>query len=79
MPPPILCAFNATPVPRPQYLLSGVSAGKYRKILDSDDPRFGGSGFNGQSEIAAQALESDTSQWSLRVDLPPLGAVFFTQ
>jgi 1,4-alpha-glucan branching enzyme len=76
-PAPILCAFNATPVPRAQYLLKGVRAGTHRKILDSDGVRFGGSGFNSQSEINARPLESDSSQWGLHVDLPPLGAVFF--
>jgi len=78
-PAPILCAFNATPVPRAQYLLTGVNHGTHRKILDSDGLRFGGSGYNAQDEIQAQPLESDSSQWGVRVDLPPLGAVFFTR
>jgi 1,4-alpha-glucan branching enzyme len=73
---PILCVFNATPVPRGGYLLGVDRPGTYRKLFDSDAVSFGGSGYNGQNEI----FTSDDGWYgrphSLKVDLPPLGAVF---
>jgi 1,4-alpha-glucan branching enzyme len=64
--PPIICLFNATPVPRPGYSVGVPDRGAYRKIFDSDDVRFGGSGYNRQYEIGTPTF-----------DLPPLGAMFF--
>ena len=74
--PPLLCLFNATPVPRPGYGIGVSDAGGYRKLFDSDDVRFGGSGYNQQNEIAATAAASHNG-YTLSFDLPPLGAMFF--
>ncbi len=74
---PIICAFNATPVPRDHYPI-GVEAGEYRKLFDSDDVRFGGSGYNTQSRVGAAAEATHGYDHTLRINLPPLGAVFFT-
>jgi 1,4-alpha-glucan branching enzyme len=77
-PPPVLCIFNATPVPRTGYLLRGVAAGRYRKILDGDAAGFGGSGFNAQDEVTTDHAGDGQAQGNMRVDLPPLAAMFFT-
>jgi 1,4-alpha-glucan branching enzyme len=90
--PPIICLFNATPVPRPGYSVGVPDFGGYRKIFDSDDVRFGGSGYNRQNEIGnpsgapsgtpsgapsvARAGTADNGH-TLTFDLPPLGAMFF--
>ena len=42
---PIVCVFNATPVPREDYWLGVPDAGRYEVIFDSDHPDFGGAGF----------------------------------
>jgi len=63
-------------VPRPGYAVGVPDAGSYRKIFDSDDPGFGGSGHNRQHEIVAGAGSSGHPH-SLKIDLPPLGAMFF--
>jgi 1,4-alpha-glucan branching enzyme len=65
---PILCVFNATPVPRPGYCVRVPDTGPYHKIFDSDAQRFGGSGYNGQQSAHADG--------ALLLDLPPLGAMF---
>ncbi len=75
--PPILCAFNATPVPRPDYALNVPFAGRYRKILDSDAHRYGGGDFNRQGLVDA-VRSDDQSPWRLRLNMPPLGAMFFS-
>jgi 1,4-alpha-glucan branching enzyme len=74
---PITCLFNGTPVPRDGYTIRVPDAGEYLKIFDSDDVRFGGSGYNRQSQIGAEGDGLDGSPFSLRFDLPPLGAIFF--
>ncbi len=42
---PLVCVFNATPVPRDDYWLGVPDAGRYEVVFDSDHPDFGGSGF----------------------------------
>jgi 1,4-alpha-glucan branching enzyme len=74
---PILCLFNATPVPRQAYRVGVPEAEGYRKIFDSDDPRFGGSGYNGQQSVETGGLAAQGQPHSLQLDLPPLGAMFF--
>jgi 1,4-alpha-glucan branching enzyme len=74
---PITCVFNATPVPRDGYRIGVEEAGEYRKAFDSDDLRFGGSGYNRQARILSLAEGSQGHAFSLQLDLPPLGALFF--
>jgi len=74
---PITCVFNATPVPRSGYRIGATDPGRYQKIFDSDDVRYGGSGYNGQSEVYAAEENAQGYAYSLRLDLPPLGAMFF--
>jgi len=64
-------------VPRDGYRIGVRDPGAYRKIFDSDDPRFGGSGYNGQHDISAEGAGLHGNPCSLKVDLPPLGAMFF--
>jgi 1,4-alpha-glucan branching enzyme len=72
---PLLCVFNATPVPRDDYWVGVDAAGRYRKLLDSDDRRFGGSGYS-TSEIVHTTSESTRGRpHTLRLSLPPLGAL----
>ena len=51
----LVCAFNCTPVPRDDYLLGVPQAGRYRKILDSDSPAFGGSGYRSRAKSKRRA------------------------
>jgi len=69
--------FNATPVPRDGYRVGVVDAGRYRKIFDSDELRFGGSGYNQQAELDASPEGAQGYPCSLQLNLPPLGALFF--
>ncbi len=74
---PYTCVFNATPVPRDHYAIGVGEPGRYRKILDSDDTRFGGSGYNRQVGVDAAEPGAQGYPMSLRLDLPPLGAMLF--
>jgi 1,4-alpha-glucan branching enzyme len=74
---PIICVFNATPVPRDGYAVGVAEPGTYRKLFDSDDVKFGGSGYNLQTEAGAAQEGAQGYPLSLRLNLPPLGAMFF--
>jgi 1,4-alpha-glucan branching enzyme len=74
---PIICLFNATPVARDGYAIGVPDAGVYVKVFDSDEVRFGGSGHNRQPDISASGVGLHGNSHSLKVDLPPLGALFF--
>jgi 1,4-alpha-glucan branching enzyme len=75
--PPITCVFNATPVPRDGYAIGVRTQGSYRKIFDSDEARFGGSDYNRQTHLDANHEPAQGYPFSLRLNLPPLGAMFF--
>jgi 1,4-alpha-glucan branching enzyme len=73
---PLVCVFNATPVPRGGYRIGVDRPGVYRKILDTDAGRFGGSDY---APVERQTAADEPWQGfahSLRLDLPPLAAVF---
>jgi 1,4-alpha-glucan branching enzyme len=73
---PVVCVFNCTPVPRDGYWLGVAEPGTYRKILDTDATRFGGSGYNQQDGIVSEPESSHGYPCHVRVNLPPLGALF---
>jgi 1,4-alpha-glucan branching enzyme len=74
---PITCVFNATPVPRDGYAIGVADPGSYQKIFDSDDARFGGSAYNQQPQLSAAHEGAQGYPYSLRLNLPPLAAMFF--
>jgi 1,4-alpha-glucan branching enzyme len=74
---PITCVFNATPVPRDGYVLGVTEQGSFLKIFDSDAVTFGGSGYNQQSQVSAAPEGAQGYPFSLRLNLPPLAAMFF--
>ncbi|HEY2781634.1 MAG TPA: 1,4-alpha-glucan branching protein GlgB [Steroidobacteraceae bacterium] len=75
---PIVCVFNATPVPRDGYEVGVGQPGGYRRLFDSDDPAFGGSGYNRQLEVQASSDSAFGRPLVIRLNLPPLAAMFFT-
>ncbi|HUO80784.1 MAG TPA: 1,4-alpha-glucan branching protein GlgB [Steroidobacteraceae bacterium] len=72
---PLVCVFNATPVPRDGYWIGVDAPGRYLKLLDSDAPRYGGSGYNRATEFEAGAGGAHGRPHALRLALPPLGAL----
>ena len=75
--PPVVCVFNATPVPRDDYWIGVPEGGRYRKILDTDSPRYGGSGYDSIDARVAEAQGSHGYPYRLRLRLPPLAALWF--
>ena len=74
--PALLCVFNATPVPRPNYWL-GVDGGRWRCVLDTDAGWMGGSDWQVQDQVCAQPQACHGREQSLVVNVPALGARFF--
>jgi 1,4-alpha-glucan branching enzyme len=75
--PPLLCVFNCTPVPRNDYWLGVPEQGTYRKVLDTDAARFGGSGYTHQDHVVAQLAPCQGYPHHIRLNVPPLAAMFF--
>jgi 1,4-alpha-glucan branching enzyme len=73
----LVVAFNCTPVPRDHYMLGVPQSGRYRKILDSDAPAFGGSGYSQQGEVDARDEGWRDFPARIAVTLPPLAMVMF--
>ena len=73
----LVVAFNCTPVPRDHYMLGVPQPGRYRKILDSDAPAFGGSGYSQQGEVDAPEQGWRDFPARIAVTLPPLAMVVF--
>jgi 1,4-alpha-glucan branching enzyme len=73
---PVICVFNATPVPRDGYWIGVPEPGTYVKILDTDAAAYGGSGYHEADRYIAEAQPSHGHPCRLQLTLPPLAAVF---
>ena len=65
-------AENLSPVPHEGYRIGLPSGGTWRVALDSDEERFGGSGWSVQRAVHAEEVPWHGQPFSAEVDLPPL-------
>lgn len=72
----VLCAFNMTPVPQYGYHLGVNTSGFWKEILSTDATDYGGSGMGNMGGVEAESIPTHNRKYSLRLTLPPLGAVF---
>jgi 1,4-alpha-glucan branching enzyme len=72
----VLCVFNLTPVPRPDYRLGVPRAGVWRELLNGDAEAYGGSGWGNLGGIESTPVPSHGRFHSIRLAVPPLAAVF---
>jgi 1,4-alpha-glucan branching enzyme len=73
---PILVACNFTPVPRVGYMVGVPSGGYWKELLNSDGREYGGSGMGNMGGTEALPETTHGRPYSLRLILPPLGALF---
>jgi len=73
---PILVVCNFTPVPRLGYMVGVPTDGYWKEILNSDAHDYGGSGFGNMGGTQALLQTTHGRPYSLRLTLPPLGALF---
>jgi 1,4-alpha-glucan branching enzyme len=72
----VLITCNFTPVPRVGYKVGVPSAGYWKEILNSDAREYGGGGIGNMGGAEALAESVHGRPYSLRLTLPPLGALF---
>ncbi|MEZ0496480.1 1,4-alpha-glucan branching protein GlgB [Sphingomonas sp. IW22] len=72
--PPLLCVVNMTPVPRHDYRV-GVDTGNWREIMNTDAPRYGGSGIGHAETLSTEEHPAHGQPHSLRLTLPPLATL----
>ncbi|MCE9542099.1 MAG: 1,4-alpha-glucan branching protein GlgB [Verrucomicrobia bacterium] len=71
----LLVIVNATPVVRHGYRIGVPAAGSYVEILNSDESRFGGSGFASSHRVDAEETGAHGRMQSIVLDLPPLAVL----
>jgi 1,4-alpha-glucan branching enzyme len=74
---PLLVICNFTPVPRPNVLVGVPHGGFWSELLNSDALIYGGSGWGNLGGVEAQPVPVHGMPWTLTVNVPPLGCVFF--
>ena len=73
----LVVALNFTPVVRRGYRIGVPEAGFYKEILNSDSTYYGGSDVGNGGGLQTDAIPYHIYQQSLKLTLPPLGAVVF--
>ena len=73
---PVLVVVNFTPTPWEDFRLAAPFAGAYRILLNSDDPRFGGTGLLSQGEFETETEPVHGRDHSIGLALPPYGVLF---
>jgi 1,4-alpha-glucan branching enzyme len=73
----ILVVINATPVPRREYRVGVGHGGWWQEIFNSDSEHYWGSGVGNAGGKQAEQFSCHNRPFSLCIDLPPLGALFF--
>jgi 1,4-alpha-glucan branching enzyme len=72
----LVCAFNFTPVLREDYRVGVPAPGLYRVAFNSDSEYYGGSNAGGVDATPAEDVPWNGRPWSVKLTLPPLGALF---
>ncbi|MDH3499588.1 MAG: 1,4-alpha-glucan branching enzyme, partial [Acidimicrobiia bacterium] len=72
----LLALFNFTPVPRYDFVVGAPASGLWREILNTDAGEYWGSGVGNGGALLATGHPHGRHPDSLRLTLPPLGAIF---
>lgn len=73
----LLVVLNMTPVPREHYPVGLYKPGKWKEILNSDAPEYGGSGVLNKGIYTTHREMMPGKEYCIRITLPPLGAAVF--
>jgi 1,4-alpha-glucan branching enzyme len=71
----VVVVLNLTPIPRDEYVIGAPAAGTYVQLLSSDDAAYGGSGYRTRERVETERAPMHGYQQSMRLTLPPLGAI----
>jgi 1,4-alpha-glucan branching enzyme len=73
---PLVCLANLSGTDRPQHRFGLPQGGRWRRVLDTQDPAFGGWGGGGPAELDADPVAWHGRDHSLALDLPALSVVW---
>jgi 1,4-alpha-glucan branching enzyme len=73
----VVVVANATPVLREDYRVGVPEGGFYREIMNTDAERYGGTNVGNLGGVHAELLPWGGHAYSVKLRLPPLGAVYF--
>ena len=73
---PLVCVFNFAGVAYEGYRIGVPQAGQWQEVLNTDLAKFGGSDVGNSGTLLAEALPWDGQETSLRLRVPPLGALY---
>lgn len=74
---PLVVVCHFTPVPRQDYRVGVPRAGKYRRLLNTDDGKYRGSHSEGDLVVEAEPEKWQGKDQSFLIDLPPLSVQVF--
>lgn len=75
---PLVCIFNFAGVAYEGYRVGLPSAGLWQELLNTDLAAYGGSDVKNTGELQAEELAWDGQEASLRLRVPPLGALYLS-
>ncbi|MBN8929377.1 MAG: alpha amylase C-terminal domain-containing protein, partial [Rhodospirillales bacterium] len=75
--PPVAIVANFTPVPRAGYRIGLPFPGRWREVLNTDAPGYGGSGLGNLGAIEAEPVPMHGLPASAALLAPPLATVYF--
>jgi 1,4-alpha-glucan branching enzyme len=71
----VVVILNLTPMPHPGYRIGVPAMARYARVLSTDDPEWGGSGFGARVPLPAHDIPYHGRRYSVELDLPPLSAI----
>lgn len=74
---PLLIVCNFTPVPRADFRVGVPAPGRWKEVLNSDNPQFGGAGNHANGEIDSERIEWNGRPNSIGIQVAPLGVMIF--
>ena len=73
----LLCAVNFSPNAYANYRVGVPARKRYVPVFNTDDVRFGGSGFGNEKAVPVEKIPSHNREQSVSIRIPPFGGVFF--
>jgi 1,4-alpha-glucan branching enzyme len=72
----VVMVFNFTPAPHAGWRIGVPAAGRYDELLNSDSELYGGSNVGNLGGVDADPIPAHGFDQSLRLTIPPLGALY---
>lgn len=73
----IVCVCNFIPNANPHFVVGLPAAGYLKLLLSSDEPRFGGSGYESESLVYSEAAPFENMPYSAVLSVPPLSCLYY--